>query len=260
MCRLAAYLGPSILLRQFLLDPPHSLVRQSWAPREMSEAVLNADGYGLGWYPANNSPATYLGTQPAWSDMNLAGLADSINSHIWLGYVRSATEGQITSLANTQPFRFDQILYTHNGFVRDFSPAFKTRCYEKLTPEILAGINGNTDSEFLFAVIRQKLVEMPDNGIQACLLESLALIENIIGEGSALLNFIITDGESLYAVRHAINADCPTLYINQAEPGYPGGNLIASECLTPDNNWQTVPPHHLVVINNSNKSICTPIR
>ena len=56
MCRLAAYLGPSLPLNQFLLDPPHSLVHQSWSPREMYYAKMNADGYGFGWYLYGDNP------------------------------------------------------------------------------------------------------------------------------------------------------------------------------------------------------------
>ena len=50
MCRLAAYIGPTLRLEELLLKPEHSLVKQSWAPREMMEARLNADGYGFGWF------------------------------------------------------------------------------------------------------------------------------------------------------------------------------------------------------------------
>lgn len=253
MCRLAAYLGPSILLRQFLLDPPHSLVRQSWAPREMSGAILNADGFGIGWYVDENTPATYLNILPAWSDTNVNGLAASIERPLWIGCVRSATEGQLTGLINTQPFVSGNILYTHNGFVRDFNPAFKTRCHERLQPEILAGINGSTDSEFLFAIMRQQLREHADAGLQACLLESLAMMADIIGDGSALLNFIVTDGKQLYAVRHAVRADCPSLYFNVADSAYPEACLVASECLTTADTWQAVPANHLLVLNNKDK-------
>lgn len=250
MCRLAAYLGPPVLLRRFLQDPSHSLIKQSWAPREMSEAVLNADGFGLGWYTEENLPATYLTTQPAWSDVNINGLAASLDRPLWLGCVRSATEGQLTGLVNTQPFVSGSILYTHNGFVRDFNPAFKTRCHETLRPEILAGINGSTDSEFLFAVMRQHFQESNAPEFRAGLLQGLAGMADIIGEGSALLNFIITDGRQLYAIRHAINADCPSLYFNVADPAFPGASLAASERLTDDANWQPVPEHHLLIISN----------
>ncbi|HBE92200.1 MAG TPA: hypothetical protein DDW55_06595, partial [Gammaproteobacteria bacterium] len=59
MCRLAAYLGPELRLEKLLIEPEHSLVKQSWAPREMLEAKLNADGYGYGWYDPEGNPLRY---------------------------------------------------------------------------------------------------------------------------------------------------------------------------------------------------------
>ncbi|VAW77744.1 hypothetical protein MNBD_GAMMA13-583, partial [hydrothermal vent metagenome] len=50
MCRIAAYLGPPITLGMLLTEPPHSLLVQGWAPRELRYAKLNADGYGFGWH------------------------------------------------------------------------------------------------------------------------------------------------------------------------------------------------------------------
>ena len=48
MCRHLAYLGPAVPLAALLLDPPHSLLRQSWAPRDMrGGGSVNADGFGV---------------------------------------------------------------------------------------------------------------------------------------------------------------------------------------------------------------------
>ena len=49
MCRLAAYLGTEISLSAFLQEHEHSLIQQSWAPKEMQDGTLNADGYGVAW-------------------------------------------------------------------------------------------------------------------------------------------------------------------------------------------------------------------
>ena len=50
MCRHLAYLGPPASLRSLLIDPPHSLYRQAWAPRRQRHGTVNADGFGIGWY------------------------------------------------------------------------------------------------------------------------------------------------------------------------------------------------------------------
>jgi len=59
MCRLAAYLGTEITLSQFLQEPEHSLIKQSWAPKEMQDGTVNADGYGFAWLSNANIPCVY---------------------------------------------------------------------------------------------------------------------------------------------------------------------------------------------------------
>ncbi|MFD0630937.1 hypothetical protein ACFQ9X_04020 [Catenulispora yoronensis] len=60
MCRHLAYLGPPKSLRELLIDPPHALFRQSWEPRRQAHGVVNADGFGVGWFAAGDPepPAT----------------------------------------------------------------------------------------------------------------------------------------------------------------------------------------------------------
>jgi len=168
MCRLAAYLGPEIPLDSFLLAPSHSLVEQAWNPQELVYAKLNADGFGVGWYADDDAPAVYTSTMPVWSDTNLPHLARSLNKGLWLANVRSATQGMTVSQANTQPFYEDDLLFLHNGFMRDFQVTLRPVLHEFLTNEIQSGITGNTDSEYLLplfdnylTVIRRFLLMRP---------------------------------------------------------------------------------------------------
>ena len=248
MCRLAAYLGSPVFLQRFLNDPPHNLIHQSWAPQEMDEAVLNADGFGFGWYPEPDKPATYLSTQPIWSDINLPGLSSSLSSHLWMGYVRSATPGQMTGLINTQPFRISNLLFMHNGLVRDFTPGVKIRFHEYLAPEIQAGINGNTDSEYLFATLRQQMANQPDQDIPTILINTMSQIKSIVKDNVALLNIIVSDGNNIYAIKHAINGQCPSLYVSLQDTLFPDAVVVASERMTTGPAWQAVPEHSLAIL------------
>ncbi len=254
MCRLAAYLGQEISLNQFLNAPEHSLVKQSWAPEEMTEARLNADGFGFCWYLKNASPVTYLNTAPIWSDINLPGLASSINSQTWLGYVRSATPGQLTSIANTQPYIYKHISFIHNGFIKTFNPEVKTRFHEILSANIQAEIHGDTDSEYLFALIRQILAKNPDKSLSGTLIELCKIMPEITGDSTTLVNIILGDGNSLVALRHAINGSCPTLYFSENNPVFPGGKLFASEKLTRDDSWTSMPEHSITIISSAHKT------
>jgi gamma-glutamyl hercynylcysteine S-oxide hydrolase len=249
MCRIAAYLGPEISLGRFLLQPEHSLVVQSWAPRELRFAKLNADGFGFGWYKPEGDPACYLNALPIWSDVNLDALGDTLHQPLWLASVRSATPGFSTGLANTQPFLSRELLYTHNGFMRNFEKRIRPRLLQSLHPDILAGIQGNTDSEYLFAMLRQTFFENEDLSLESAIAEVLGQIDELMGEDSALLNLVITDGQRIYAARHAVNGECPSLYYTTDDEFFPeGAQLVASEPLTGASFWQSIPEHHVLIL------------
>ena len=50
MCRLLAYAGAPLPADVPVFSGDHSLVRQSYAPREMLSGQVNADGHGVAWY------------------------------------------------------------------------------------------------------------------------------------------------------------------------------------------------------------------
>ena len=102
MCRLLAYLGSPVSLDHLLYKPEHSLIVQSYEPREMISGVVNADGFGVGWYhpEKDTEPFTYKNTAPIWNDINLPSLSRFVESKCVLAYARSATEGQALDFAN----------------------------------------------------------------------------------------------------------------------------------------------------------------
>ena len=105
MCRHLAYLGPPASLRSLLIDPPHSLYRQAWAPRLQRHGTVNADGFGVGWY-ADGDPVpgqvparrAHLGGPVA------AGHRPGDRSAAVLAAVRSATPGTAVGEAAAAPF------------------------------------------------------------------------------------------------------------------------------------------------------------
>ncbi|MCZ7680853.1 MAG: hypothetical protein M5U28_19575 [Sandaracinaceae bacterium] len=118
MCRIAAYAGPPRSLHDLWLAPEHSLVVQSYAPREMNGAILNADGFGMAWYtPAAREPALYRGVLPLWGDENVARMAPHLVSGCVVANVRSATPGMGVSAANVSPFmaRVERAGITRHG-------------------------------------------------------------------------------------------------------------------------------------------------
>lgn len=256
MCRIAACLGPELDLATFLTAPPHSLFRQSWAPREMLTATVNADGWGVGWLCPDGQPAVYGDTHPIWSDRNLDGLGRSLRSRLWVGNVRSATAGLGTHDVNTQPFADERLIFTHNGFITDFAHTLRRAMRAELDPELEAGIEGNTDSEHLFALIRQQAGEP-----RAALAQALNWVRGRLERArvTALLNIIVSDGASLVASRAAVGADCPSLYWHAGHTAFDGGALVASEPFDEDPGWQTIPPQHVIALQPGTQPCPTPL-
>ena len=117
-----------------------------------------------------------------------------------------------------------------------------------LSPDIAADVQGNTDSEYLFACLRQLLTDPRSSTLPDALRRLCDLLGDWVDELPALLNMVVSDGDRLYAVRHGINHDSPSLYYSTDEEMFPGGQLIASERFNNDGYWQPVPEHHILVL------------
>jgi gamma-glutamyl hercynylcysteine S-oxide hydrolase len=249
MCRHVAYIGPELPLQDLLFLPPHSLARQASAPDELRYARLNADGFGFGWYGEDDSAVVYRRADPIWQDPNLADLARNLFADLWLAAVRSATPGFGGDVVNAQPFANGDLLYSHNGMIEGFRPEIRRQIQNIIEPEVESEILGTTDSEYLFALIRQYLLDDPDLSLEGALIEAFSVIESWLGSARALFNVILTDGERLVASRHAINDSSPSLYYTSDDDSFPeGAVVIASEPLTERERWRSVPEGHILVV------------
>lgn len=233
MCRLAAYIGKAIPLRKLLLESEHSLYRQSWQPKELQYAKLNADGFGFGWHRGDGYAAVYRNPMPIWSDTNLDDLADSLHSERWLAMVRSATSGFASSVDNTQPFKHGRYLYLHNGYIKNFNQALRQSIIAELSDEIISSLRGLNDSEYLFALLRQLVADNPQKELSETLKDLIAWLELNVKDDEALLNIIVSDSRSLYALRYAINGQAPSLYYLNGNRGL----WIASEKFDNTADW-----------------------
>ena len=52
-------------LGDLLLEPEHGLLTQSYAPRRQRNGLMNADGWGVGFYAGRPPDAGPLAVQPA---------------------------------------------------------------------------------------------------------------------------------------------------------------------------------------------------
>ncbi len=260
MCRLLGYLGQPVLLDRLISQPDHSLVVQSYQPKEMTAGLLNADGFGVGWYHATREtePFIYRSTLPIWNDVNLQSLGRYVESGCVLSNVRSATAGLATDLSNCQPFQSGSILGLHNGFIEDFRKTLYRPIRDRLSDRAYQLIQGLTDSEHIFAMAIDELEASAD--LTIALHRTLkTLIE--LGEEhqvSFSANLILSDGHQLVASRYAQGVPTPTLYYLQNDPAFPQSVLIASEPLF-EGNWKALLDRHLLTVDHDLKLDITSI-
>ncbi len=159
MCRLMLYLGPETRLSSLIIEPTHSLIRQSTHSREREEP-LNGDGFGIGWYSPDHTtePAVFRSITPAWNNRNLQNLARVVASDCVLAHVRAATQSSGVNEANCHPFRWRQYLCMHNGDVGDFR-LVRRKLLESVCDEAFDNVYGSTDSEHFFALFIDSLLE-----------------------------------------------------------------------------------------------------
>lgn len=252
MCRLMGYLGPSVQLDTLLTQPEHSLVVQSYQPREMTSGLLNADGFGVGWYHAHQDtdPFVYRNTLPIWSDINLPPLSRYVQSGCILGYVRSATAGQSVQLSNCQPFQSGRILGVHNGYIENFRQTLYRPLRDRLNDTCYQAISGTTDSEHIFALIGNELQTSAQITLEKALYKTL----HTLAEWAAAykitvgLNLVLSDGQQLVASRFAYPAPPPSLYWLQDDPAFAKATIVASEPLFASDQWQSFPANSLLVV------------
>lgn len=250
MCRLLAYVGQNINLDKILYKPQHSLVVQSYQPREMTAGLLNADGFGLGWYHhrKQTNPYTYKNILPIWNDINLPQISRYVESGCILGYVRSATPPLAVDFSNCQPFTTEKILFIHNGFVQNFRQTLHRPIRKLLKDYSYDLIKGATDSEHIFALIVNQL-ETNTKDLATALDNSLNQLKELALEHEVNFsaNVIISDGKQLVASRYALGSVAPTLYWLKDDFSFPGSVIVASEPLFKA-NWNSCPDKSLTII------------
>jgi ergothioneine biosynthesis protein EgtC len=249
MCRLLAYLGAPIQLSRLLDDPQHSLIVQSYQPQEMTGGLLNADGFGIGWYgdDRTHAPYRYRHTIPIWNDVNLPSLSRYIRSGCILANVRSATPGLAVDLSNCQPFQHQTLTAIHNGYIDRFRQTLLRPIRERLSDAAYATIEGTTDSEHMYALFLDAYAVTQDMGqaFQQMLTVLLELAAQHHTDFSA--NFVISDGTTLIAARFANRDPVPSLYWLKGDPTLPDSILIASEPFFAG-DWQPFPARSLITV------------
>ena len=218
MCRALLYLGSRTSVDDLLFKPDNSLIKQVYSPRMLD--MQNLAGFGLkAWDTISQSPERPFSYSTEWLpvfDQNLKNLAEKINIECLLAHVRGVplSGGRDVSKNNNHPFSFPgcQIVLAHNGDLVDFGQ-MKSFLVPHISPKLFECIAGNTDSEWLYALLLSQL-EDPTDYIQAdevkvAVEEVFRIIRDVRAQcgidTSSSANLFITDGQQAIAVRHCFN-------------------------------------------------------
>ena len=263
MCRLAAYLGvPEVTLASLVLEPEHSLLVQSYAPREMMSGVVNADGFGVAWYApwSGEEPAVYRSNAPLWADRTFAGVAPKVRAARVFGAVRSATPGLPAEESGVPPFASGPFAFMHNGAIDGFRRGAMRPLRDALGDESYAGLLGVTDSETIFAGVLDRLHE--GAGLDDALEESVRLVSQVCGKlgARATLNLALTDGDAVTFTRHSPAGPGNALDVLEDGGAFPDAVVVASERLDGDAGWREVPDRHLLTVDPRRGATLRPLK
>lgn len=214
MCRHLGWLGKPRSLAALILEPPQGLLVQSYAPRRQQHGLLNADGWGAGFFDGD-VPRRWRSAAPLWGDVSFASVAPALASHCVVAAVRSATVGMPIEASATAPFTDGSWLLSHNGVVNR-GVLKTTDCAESVC-----------DSAILAAAIF-------DRGV-----ESLGEVIADIGAADphARLNILAANGSRMLATTWG-----DTLSMLHGSDGV----ILASEPYDDDPRWVDIPDRHLV--------------
>jgi predicted glutamine amidotransferase len=268
MCRFVLYLGPRTRLSSLIVEPGHSLIRQSVHSREREEP-LNGDGFGVGWYAKELSaePAVFRSITPAWNNRNLQNLARVVASDCVLAHVRAATQSSGVNEANCHPFRWRRYLCMHNGDIGDFR-LVRRKLLASVCDEAFQNVYGSTDSEHFFALYIDSWLALDDDdparrmarALKLAIERALILVREAGAGSPSYMNVAIADGDHAVVSRFTDDSEAApeslywfagSLYPGLSDAQAPSARhavTVSSERLTADAGWAEVPPGEIIIL------------
>ena len=210
MCRWLAYSGSPVLLEELLYKPKHSLIVQS-LHSQLGAEETNGDGFGVGWYGAQETPAVFHSMEPAWNDRNLREMSGHISSGVVFAHIRAST-GSPVQQTNCHPFRHGRWLWMHNGLIHDFNKVKRDLVLE-VDPANYHEIEGTTDSEVFFHLaLTYGLESDPPAAVE----RAVGLIE-ATGKRHGVshpiqMTVATTNGDSVWAFRYSSEGKSRSLF------------------------------------------------
>jgi gamma-glutamyl hercynylcysteine S-oxide hydrolase len=220
MCRHLGWLGKPRSVASLTLEPPYGLLVQSYSPRRQKHGLMNADGWGIGFFDDGGVVRRWRSAAPLWGDASFASLAPVLHSGCVVAAVRSASVGMPIEASASAPFSDGHWLLSHNGLVdRRVLPAS-------------AVAESTNDSALLAAMVFDRGMDtLGDTIADVAAADPNARLNILAGNGSELR--ATTWGDTLFAL---LGDD---------------GVVLASEPFDDDGDWQEIPDRHLVTVTDN---------
>ena len=227
MCRHLGWLGAPVSVASLVLDPSNGLLVQSYSPRRQKHGLMNADGWGVGFFDGQ-TPRRWRSASPIWGDASLASVAPALRSGCVVAAVRSASVGMPIEASAAAPFTDGRWLLSHNGLVDR----------AVLPPSTTA--ESTNDSALLAALIFERgLDALADTVVEVGEADPDARLNILAADGTRML--ATTWGDTLSVLRRA------------------DGVVLASEPYDDDPAWRDIPDRHLVEVAGANVAL-TPLK
>lgn len=225
MCRHLGWLGRPRSVADLMLEPPYGLLVQSYAPRRQKHGLLNADGWGVGFFDDDAVARRWRSATPLWGDASFASIAPVLRSGCVVAAVRSATIGMPIEVSASAPFTDGRWLLSHNGRVdRAVLPQIaQTRSHQA---------ESTVDSAMLAALIFDRGLDRLGQTIR----------DVAAADPEARLNILAGNGARLLATTWG-----DTLSVLADDDGV----VLASEPYDDDPRWRDVPDRHLVEVTDT---------
>jgi len=225
----------------------------------MARGSMHRDGWGVAFYPDGLSACIIKEPRPSIDSPMVQFLksANIIHSKVVISHVRTASRGDVTYY-NTHPFVRElfgrEWVFAHNGTIIREMP--RLRFYEPI---------GETDSERAFCLILGRLRML---GKEAGLHDKARLIEKVARILSGLsdkFNFLMSDGEYLFAFRsemgrlhYTVRVPPHGAIVKLADEDFEVdlsdikseeevATIVATRELTIGENWVTLPSNKLMI-------------